>query len=74
MIGSRCPGVIPTDGSLPDKLALQSCITLIGLRIQDTYQPGSRYWTFQGIETAIFVALAAALMWLSIYWVRNRAV
>jgi len=27
-----------------------------------TYQPGNRYWAFQGIETAIFVALAAALI------------
>jgi hypothetical protein len=27
-----------------------------------TYQPGSRYWAFQGIETGIFVVLAAALI------------
>jgi len=27
-----------------------------------TYQPADRYWTFQGIETGIFVALAAALI------------
>jgi ABC-2 family transporter protein len=27
-----------------------------------TYQPASRYWTFQGIETGIFVALAAILL------------
>jgi hypothetical protein len=27
-----------------------------------TYQPGSRYWAFQGIETGIFVLLAAALI------------
>jgi ABC-type transport system involved in multi-copper enzyme maturation permease subunit len=27
-----------------------------------TYQPASRYWAFQGIETGIFVALAAALI------------
>ena len=27
-----------------------------------TYQPASRYWAFQGIETGIFVALAAALV------------
>lgn len=26
------------------------------------YQPASRYWTFQGIETGIFVALALALV------------
>jgi hypothetical protein len=27
-----------------------------------TYQPADRYWTFQGIETGIFVVLAAALI------------
>jgi len=27
-----------------------------------TYQPANRYWAFQGIETGIFVALAAALV------------
>ena len=27
-----------------------------------TYQPASRYWAFQGIETGIFLALAAALI------------
>jgi len=27
-----------------------------------TYQPASRYWAFQGIETGIFVVLAAALI------------
>ena len=27
-----------------------------------TYQPGDRYWAFQGIETGIFLALAAVLI------------
>ncbi len=27
-----------------------------------TYQPASRYWAFQGIETGIFVVLAAILL------------
>ena len=27
-----------------------------------TYQPASRYWTFQGIETGIFILLAAILI------------
>ena len=26
-----------------------------------TYQPASRYWPFQGIETGIYLLLAAAL-------------
>jgi len=27
-----------------------------------TYQPADRYWTFQGIETGIFLVLSAALI------------
>jgi hypothetical protein len=36
------------------------------------YQPGDRFWLFQGIETAIFVALAVLLVGLSWYWVTRR--
>jgi len=36
------------------------------------YQPADRFWLFQGIETAIFVALALALLWLTVWWVRRR--
>ncbi|MDF9811096.1 ABC transporter permease subunit [Streptomyces sp. SPB162] len=30
------------------------------------YQPGDRFWAFQGIETGIFVALAALLLYLAV--------
>lgn len=30
------------------------------------YQPGDRFWLFQGIETAIFVALAALLLYVAV--------
>jgi ABC-2 family transporter protein len=36
------------------------------------YQPGDRFWLFQGIEAAIFVALAALLVGLTYYWVTRR--
>jgi hypothetical protein len=42
--------------------AVMSCMQAQGLRGFTTYQPASRYWAFQGIETGIFVALAAALI------------
>jgi hypothetical protein len=35
---------------------------LAGFRAFVTYQPADRYWAFQGIETAIFVLLAAILL------------
>jgi ABC-type transport system involved in multi-copper enzyme maturation permease subunit len=37
-----------------------------------TYQPASRFWAFQGLETAIFAALALALAGLCFWWVRRR--
>jgi hypothetical protein len=41
---------------------LFSCLNAHGYRATITYQPASRFWPFQGIETGIFVTLAAALI------------
>jgi len=38
------------------------------------YQPADRFWTFQGIEAGIFVALALALLVLTLWWMRKRIV
>jgi ABC-type transport system involved in multi-copper enzyme maturation permease subunit len=35
------------------------------------YQPGDRYWAFQSIETGIFIALAALLLYLAIRQIRR---
>jgi hypothetical protein len=37
-----------------------------------TYQPASRYWTFQWYEMAIFLALALILTAISFWWIRRR--
>ena len=39
-----------------------------------TYQPADRYWTFQGIETGIFLALAAGLIALTAVLLLRRDV
>jgi hypothetical protein len=39
-----------------------SCLAAHGYRGLITYQAAGRYWAFQGIETGIFVLLAAALI------------
>ena len=44
----------------------------IGLHVQSIYQPGYRFWSFQWIESAIFVVLALALFGLVIWRVRSR--
>lgn len=49
------------------------CIQTHGWHETIIYQPASRFWLFQGIETAIFVALAVALVGFTIWLVRRRA-
>src|SRR5258707_4816658 len=63
VIGPNVPSVAvpaPCRG-LPDPATL-SCMQSAGFRQFVTYQPADRYWAFQGIETGIFVALAAVLI------------
>jgi hypothetical protein len=40
----------------------RSGMTGSGGNVFITYQPASRYWAFQGIEAAVLVVLAAALI------------
>jgi hypothetical protein len=47
------------------------CLTAHGYRGYVTYQPASRFWAFQGIETGIFVILAAILLAVT-FWVLKR--
>jgi hypothetical protein len=37
-----------------------------------TYQPASRFWTFQTIETALFVVLSVLLAGGCAWWIRHR--
>jgi hypothetical protein len=39
----------------------------------ELYQPAGRFWLFQGIETGIFVALAAVLLVLAVRAIRRIA-
>jgi ABC-type transport system involved in multi-copper enzyme maturation permease subunit len=46
-----------------DPRGIFPCLTAHGYRgLFITYQPATRYWAFQGIETGIFVLLAAVLI------------
>jgi len=80
-MAARCPGLIPgppggppKEGfrALPDPSSMQACIQRVGLQVRSTYQPGTRYWPFQAIESAIFIALAAGLIAFSIWWLNRR--
>lgn len=54
--------------------ALHACLTKVLSTLHEavTYQPASRYWTFQGYETAIFLAVALTLAGISLWWIRHR--
>jgi alkylation response protein AidB-like acyl-CoA dehydrogenase len=52
--------------------AVFSCMQVHGWRGFVTYQPAGRYWPFQGIETGIYVLLAAALIAVTFVIVRRR--
>lgn len=85
-IKSICPGIgdPPALGSAgPQRVKLgiggkppeiQSCIQQISLKFHEvsTYQPANRYWTFQIMESAIFVLLAVGLFALTFWWTRKR--
>jgi hypothetical protein len=49
-----------------------SCLSSAGLRQIITYQPGSRYWAFQGIESGIYALLSIGLIGLSFFWLTRR--
>jgi hypothetical protein len=56
----------------PGNGQLMACLGAHGYRASVTYQPASRFWAFQSIETGIFVALAAGLIALAAFVLLRR--
>jgi hypothetical protein len=56
----------------PNPQAILPCLSAHGYRGELTYQPASRFWAFQGIETSIFVVLAAALIGITFLVLSRR--
>ena len=76
---SRAAGLLPEAASCcraaakgASLTAVFSCMKAHGWRGFVTYQPSNRYWPFQGIETGIYVLLAAALIGVTFLVVRRR--
>jgi hypothetical protein len=55
-----------------NKLSVFQCLHDHGIQNYAAYQPADRFWLFQGIEAAIFLGAALALVLLTIWWVRTR--
>jgi hypothetical protein len=52
--------------------APNACVNAHGWLQSLTYQPLERFWPFQLIEAGIFVTLSAAVVALTVLWVRRR--
>jgi hypothetical protein len=64
------PGV---GGSGPTGLrACRSVVAAMHLRQSVTWQPASRFWPLQWIETGLYLVLAAGLGWVSVAQLRRR--
>jgi ABC-type transport system involved in multi-copper enzyme maturation permease subunit len=66
------PGAGKGPGSGNPFGAALSCMQSAGYHQVISYQPGWRYWPFQGIETGIYLLLAVALLAVAWFVVRRR--
>jgi ABC-type transport system involved in multi-copper enzyme maturation permease subunit len=48
------------------------CLANLDLHVQATYQPGDRYWDFQWLESAIFLALSVLLAGFALWRIQAR--
>ncbi len=75
---AACQQLIPASANGPNGPsgatlnAVYGCLQKAGYRQFISYQPISRYWAFQGIETGIYLAVAAGLIAITFYAVRRR--
>lgn len=51
---------------------VSACFGRHGVFASVIYQPGSRFWLFQGVETAVFLLPAVALLALAVWVIRYR--
>jgi ABC-2 family transporter protein len=49
-----------------------SCLAAKGFQFATTYQPDSRFWPIQGIETGIFAGAAIVLLAVAAWWASRR--
>ncbi|GHF68393.1 transporter [Kitasatospora xanthocidica] len=57
-----------------DYYGAQKLLSEGGYSLHESYQPDSRYWTFQFVEFGWTALLAVALCAAAVWWVRRRAV
>ena len=63
-----------TDASAKIGDQVSTCLHDHGIRYALLYHPADRFWTFQAIETALFLGVAAVLLGITFWWVTRRVV
>lgn len=81
-VSTLCPGIrlpVPGPGGsspVPDnvKETIRGCVSELSTQyhVLVTYQPASRYWPFQALETGIFLGLSLLLAGFCFWWIRRR--
>lgn len=62
----------PSDFSKIGPGQMIDCLARYDLHQSTTYQPASRYWPLQWLETGIYLVLAGALSGFCFWWIRRR--
>jgi hypothetical protein len=65
---TACPATLNAS-----KQAIPDCMNAHGFHTLDIYQPDTRFWTFQGIETAAFLAITVILLAFAVWWTLGHA-
>lgn len=70
-VHGHCPGI---QAGLPSPTAMDACRQSVAraFHFVVTYQPASNYWTFQWLESGIFLALSLAAAAACYVWVTRR--
>jgi hypothetical protein len=65
---------VRTEAPLAAKDALHECVARVAAKyhVVASYQPANRFWTFQVLELALFLAAALALCGFCFWWIRRR--
>lgn len=72
-LDGRCPELRIEPGSFPDRAVVDRCLDTLGVHQLTRYHPASRFWTFQYLESGIYLALAALAVLLAGRLVARRA-
>jgi hypothetical protein len=70
LVQQYCPPTTLGPGK-PSSGAIGQCLAQHGYTLWTSFQPASRFWTFQAIESAWLVALAVALIGVTVWKVHR---